>query len=383
MARLPTSTKNYLTPSQLLDLSVEPNWTQADPEQRGYLAVDLAGASHLNLENTARLCAWMVHQPIPTVGVHPVPTNNTQGLSTSPPPLQDISGGGSTLAPGSTTLIRRPESSSKFDDNQANTLYDAVDLVVANPTELQRVGEQIGRFPRACSVLVQVLRVSSKLSMMDALAVESLAYGALQGGSEFDAWLKNRPQRKPKTNPDRQVVLIERDGVILQIVLNSPDNRNALSTAMRDALTEAFQLAVQDASIEHIEVSANGPCFSAGGDLTEFGTMTDLAQAHHIRMTQMPARYLAACRDRCTFRVHGTCIGAGIEMPAFAARLVAKPNTTFLLPEVGMGLIPGAGGCVSIPRRIGRQRTALWAILGDSISAEQALDWGLIDAIEH
>ena len=81
------------------------------------------------------------------------------------------------------------------------------------------------------------------------------------------------------------------------------------------------------------------------------------------------------------FHLHGACIGAGIELPAFAARLTAKPDTTFRLPEVSMGLIPGAGGCVSIPRRIGRQRTARMAILGEPVNAEQALAWGLIDAI--
>jgi enoyl-CoA hydratase/carnithine racemase len=52
------------------------------------------------------------------------------------------------------------------------------------------------------------------------------------------------------------------------------------------------------------------------------------------------------------------------------------------LPEIAMGLIPGAGGCVSIPRRIGRQRTALMAITGRDLDAAQALEWGLIDAIE-
>ena len=175
--------------------------------------------------------------------------------------------------------------------------------------------------------------------------------------------------------------MLRRQGDELHIVLNSPGNRNALSAAMRDALSDAFRFAAQDGSLARIEVSAKGPCFSAGGDLTEFGTMTDLAEAHRIRMLRMPAGYLAACRDRCTFRLHGACIGAGIELPAFAARLVAKPDATFRLPEVGMGLIPGAGGCVSIPRRIGRQRTARMAILGEAIDAGQALAWGLIDAI--
>lgn len=184
-----------------------------------------------------------------------------------------------------------------------------------------------------------------------------------------------------KTGSTDDVVLLNRSGDNLSVVLNCPENRNALSATMRDALTDAFRLAVQDSSIASIDVSARGPCFSAGGDLSEFGTMTDLARAHSVRMTHMPARYLAACRERCTFHLHGPCIGAGIELPAFAARLVAEPDTTFRLPEVSMGLIPGAGGCVSIPRRIGRQQTARMAILGETVTAEQALGWGLIDEI--
>jgi enoyl-CoA hydratase/carnithine racemase len=68
-------------------------------------------------------------------------------------------------------------------------------------------------------------------------------------------------------------------------------------------------------------------------------------------------------------------------MPAFAGRLVASSDTFFHLPEVGMGLVPGAGGCVSIPRRIGRQRMNFLAITGQRLSAEEALEWGLVDEI--
>jgi enoyl-CoA hydratase len=177
-------------------------------------------------------------------------------------------------------------------------------------------------------------------------------------------------------------VLLERGGPQLMITLNSPENRNALSVPMRDALTNAFKLVAMDDTIEAAEVRGNGPCFSAGGDLTEFGKLANPAAAHAIRLTRMPARYLAPCADRYTFRLHGACIGAGIELPAFAGRLAATSETVFQLPEVAMGLIPGAGGCVSIPRRIGRQRTAYMAILGERFSANDALAWGLIDAIE-
>ena len=325
-----------LTPSQLLSLSVEPNWARDDPDRRCFLAVRLDPQSHLGRHETARLSAWLAQQPIPVIGV-----------------------GG----------------------DRTSGLVNAVDVVVGTASELKPLKERIERYPRACAVLVQVLRVTGELDPLAALSMESMAYAALQGGAEFARWLEARPPMQPKSGSAEDIVLLERNGDNLQVVLNCPGNRNALSAPMRDALADAFRLAVQDASITSIDVSARGPCFSAGGDLGEFGTMTDLARAHSVRMTRMPARYLAACRERCTFHLHGACIGAGIELPAFAARLVASPDTTFRLPEVGMGLIPGAGGCVSIPRRIGRQRTARMAILGETVHAEQALGWGLIDEI--
>ena len=328
--------ESCLAPSELLALAIEPDWAQEDPAQRCCLAVALSVEPELGQEKAARLGDWLAQQSVPIVGVAGERPSNLDG---------------------------------------------AMDLVAEGTAELERIREKIDRRPHACAALVQVLRATGRLDIFSALAVESLAYATLQGGNEFARWLKRQPPRRPKAAQPEDIVLLERRGDDLRVILNSPDNRNALSVAMRDALADAFRLGVQDASIARIEVSARGPCFSAGGDLTEFGTMTDLAEAHRIRMTRMPARYLAACRDRCTFHLHGACIGAGIEMPAFAARLTAKPDTTFRLPEVSMGLIPGAGGCVSIPRRIGRQRTARMAMLGEPVDAEQALDWGLIDAI--
>jgi 1,4-dihydroxy-2-naphthoyl-CoA synthase len=256
----------------------------------------------------------------------------------------------------------------------------AADLVV-EPHEVEPIVQAIERNPNASAVLVQVLRTVNRLPLDDALAVESLAYATLQSGREFAAWRASRPVRtKPRREED--IVLLRREGARLDVVLNSPETRNALSVPMRDALTEAFTLVAIDADIRDVRVSANGPCFSAGGDLDEFGTANDLTEAHRIRMLRMPARYLAAHAARYRFRVHGACIGAGIELPAFAGHLVATRDAFFQLPEVAMGLIPGAGGCVSISRRIGRQRTAYMAILGERFAAERALAWGLIDAIE-
>jgi enoyl-CoA hydratase/carnithine racemase len=99
-------------------------------------------------------------------------------------------------------------------------------------------------------------------------------------------------------------------------------------------------------------------------------------------MTRSPARAMAAVADRLVAHLHGACFGSGIELPAFAARVVARPDTVVGLPELSLGLIPGAGGTVSVTRRIGRHRTAWLALTGRTIDAATALEWGLVDEIE-
>ena len=94
-----------------------------------------------------------------------------------------------------------------------------------------------------------------------------------------------------------------------------------------------------------------------------------------------PGRSAHRVADRLHAHLHGHCIGAGIEVPAFAHRISAHPDTRIALPELGIGLVPGAGGTVSLPRRIGRQRTAWLALTGATLSADDALAWGLVDEI--
>ncbi len=85
---------------------------------------------------------------------------------------------------------------------------------------------------------------------------------------------------------------------------------------------------------------------------------------------------------RTTAYVHGACVGSGIELAAFTARVVAAADTRIALPEIGLGLVPGAGGTVSLTRRIGRLRTAWLAFSGTTIDAATALEWGLVDDLE-
>jgi Enoyl-CoA hydratase/isomerase len=207
--------------------------------------------------------------------------------------------------------------------------------------------------PQAALTLAAVLR-AGLADITAALDLESFAYSALLGGRQFARWLEHRGKRRETVPSPRPAVLVQRSGSELRITLNRPERRNAYSREMRDALVEALRLATLDESIEQGVLGGAGLSFSAGGDLDEFGTAPDLATAHFVRTRAGAARLMHQLAGRLRVHVHGSCVGAGIELPAFAGRVLARPDTTFRFPEVTMGLIPGAGGTVSIPRRIGR-----------------------------
>ena len=230
----------------------------------------------------------------------------------------------------------------------------------------------------AGTALALLLRSGTGLSGPAALIAESATYSALQEGAEFHRWRSGRPLREPEPGTDR--VLVERSGSELRITLSRPARRNAVDWRMRDALTAALTAAAAEPGLRVVLAGA-GPDFCAGGDLDEFGSRPDPATAHLIRLTRSPALLLHRLSARTTAHLHGACLGAGVELPAFASRVVAAEDTRLALPELTFGLIPGAGGTVSLTRRIGRWRTAFLALSGSSLTAAQALRWGLIDAV--
>ncbi|HET8619200.1 MAG TPA: enoyl-CoA hydratase/isomerase family protein [Acidimicrobiales bacterium] len=256
---------------------------------------------------------------------------------------------------------------------------DAVDVLVADDLAAERVAAAVAAHPVAAAALALHLRVAERLPVGLGLAAESAIYSALQAGPEHAAWLAARPGRPPRPADDPTRVRVARDGHRLRVALARPAARNAVDAAMQRALVDALGTAGDDAT--EVLLTGDGPTFSAGGDLDEFGTRADPASAHLLRLARCPARALARVADRTTAVVQGACHGAGVELPAFARRVVARPGTTFTLPEVGMGLIPGAGGTVSIPRRVGRQRTAWLALTGAALDTETAREWGLVDEI--
>ena len=256
-------------------------------------------------------------------------------------------------------------------------LAASLDCVVEAPVRAESLLAAILARPLAAGVLVQLLRTIEGMDPMSALLVESLAYATLQGGAEYCDWLGTRA---PAARLPGGELHVARCGDVLSIEVDRPHARNAIDAAMRDALREAFDLAAIDATIARVELRGAGRAFGAGADLSEFGTTRDPAQAHAIRMRTLPALAAARCRSRMVSTVQGLCVGASLELAAWG-RIEAHEDAIFHLPELAMGLLPGAGGCVSLSRKIGRQRTALMVLSGRRIGVRTARDWGLVDAV--
>jgi enoyl-CoA hydratase len=253
------------------------------------------------------------------------------------------------------------------------------DTVIEPPVSAETVARAVLANPTAAAVTVQLLRLLPSLEIDDALTAESLAYGLLQGSAAHREWIERL--RVAVADSGEPKVQTERDGDRLTITLRHPASGNAIDRTMRDALYEAFALAALDPEIRNIALRGQGRAFSLGAELAEFGTTADPAAAHAIRGATLPARMIARCADRLNVHVQGGCVGAGLEMAAWAKQFSAAPDAWFQLPELAMGVLPGAGGCVSLSRRIGRQRTALLILSGKRIGARTALEWGLADDI--
>ena len=149
---------------------------------------------------------------------------------------------------------------------------------------------------------------------------------------------------------------------------------------MRDDLLECLELALVDGRVQ-IHMTGRGASFCSGGDLCEFGLAREPVASHLVRLESSVAWRLHLCARRLRVALHGACVGAGAELAAFAHQVSAHRDTFLRLPELGMGLLPGAGGTVSIPRRIGRWRAAYLMLSGQTIGALTAAEWGLVDEV--
>ena len=256
--------------------------------------------------------------------------------------------------------------------------------VSAAAAAVSEIKARITRWPLAATICDDVLRAFDPCApTLGGIITESLAYSTLQAGPEFARWLAERGPASSPELPDP--VVAERDGDVLRVRFNRPARHNAFSNDARAALLEALDVARYDNSVREVVLSGNGESFCSGGELAEFGSFADPVAAHVARTRHSPALVLDELTARlgraCRAEVHGHVLGSGLEMAAFCGWVVAQPDATLGLPELALGLIPGAGGTVSITRRIGRWRTAYLVLSGCTIDPATALSWGLVDEV--
>lgn len=268
---------------------------------------------------------------------------------------------------------------SESEDGDRRTVR--VDSVSEALDELDRRCRQ---WPQASAVCDDVLRsVDTSGPASAGIVTESLAYSTLQSGPEFARWLSERGPAQP-AEPG-EPVLADRNGGTLRLRLNRPNRHNALSNDMRAALLDYLTVAQLDPSVTDVVLAGNGASFCSGGDLSEFGTFDDPASAHLARTRHSPALALDQITrrlgSRCRAEIHGHVLGSGLELAAFCGRVVCSADATLGLPELALGLIPGAGGTFSVTRRIGRWRTAYLVLSGRTIDPVTALSWGLVDEL--
>lgn len=170
------------------------------------------------------------------------------------------------------------------------------------------------------------------------------------------------------------LVNFARDGAVAVITVDNPPV-NALKHDMRVGLIEAFKRAREDATIEAVVLMAAGRTFIAGADITEFDKPPRTPATGDVidAIESMPKPVIAA--------LHGTPLGGGLEVALGCHFRIAAPGTKLGLPEIKLGLMPGAGGTQRLPRLVGIPKAMDMILTGNPIAAEQALEIGLIDEI--
>ncbi|MBL8702146.1 MAG: enoyl-CoA hydratase/isomerase family protein [Alphaproteobacteria bacterium] len=170
------------------------------------------------------------------------------------------------------------------------------------------------------------------------------------------------------------VVDLTLEGGIAVVTVDSPPV-NALSAAVRTGLAEAIAQADADPAARAIVLICAGRTFIAGADITELGKPPQgviLPDVH---------RALEAARKPVIAAMHGTALGGGFETALACHARVAVPSARFGLPEIKLGIIPGAGGTVRLPRLVGAAKALELILSGAQFGAREALDWGVLDAL--
>jgi 3-hydroxyacyl-CoA dehydrogenase len=171
-----------------------------------------------------------------------------------------------------------------------------------------------------------------------------------------------------------QSVTTQKIGNILVIVVNNPPV-NALSWHVRQGISEGIEQGLNDSEVEAMVLRCDGSTFIAGADITEFGKPPQGPDFNQV------LRSIESATKPIVGAIHGTALGGGLETALVCHYRIAVPSAKLGVPEVKLGLLPGAGGTQRLPRLVGVEAAATMCSLGEPVSASKALSMGLIDRV--
>ncbi|MBK9432710.1 MAG: enoyl-CoA hydratase/isomerase family protein [Sphingomonadales bacterium] len=173
-----------------------------------------------------------------------------------------------------------------------------------------------------------------------------------------------------------QSVTTRKDGEILIVTVDNPPV-NVLSWHVRNGLSDGIKEALADDSVKAAVLICAGQTFIAGADITEF-QRSDLPES--VNFLEVLTAFEGSTKPLVA-AIHGTALGGGLETALCCHYRIAVPSAKLGLPEVKLGLLPGGGGTQRLPRVVGVEQAAVMVSLGEPISAQKALESGLVDAL--
>ena len=181
--------------------------------------------------------------------------------------------------------------------------------------------------------------------------------------------------------PYSTLLLTLADGVAT-LTVNRPDKLNALNETVIRELGEATETLAADPGVRGVILTGAGSkAFVAGADITELATQTPLEGKHRSLAGQAVFRRFEAMRKPVIAAVNGFCLGGGCELAMACHLRIASSTARFGQPEVKLGIGPGYGGTVRLPRLVGRGRALELLLSADMISAEEAWRIGLVNRV--
>ncbi|MDH0060296.1 2,3-dehydroadipyl-CoA hydratase PaaF [Leclercia adecarboxylata] len=174
-------------------------------------------------------------------------------------------------------------------------------------------------------------------------------------------------------------LIVTRHSRVLHLTLNRPAARNALNNALLSELAATLEAAASDSEISVCVIAGNERFFAAGADLNEMAEKDLAATLNDIR-PQLWAR-INAFNKPLIAAVNGYALGAGCELALLCDLVIAGENARFGLPEITLGIMPGAGGTQRLIRSVGKSLASKMVLTGESITARQALAAGLVSDV--